>query len=308
MAHEFESGFFVNTPAWHGLGTVLNNPPSLDDGLKQAGLDWDVIPTPLMVNGDKLEGYSANVRSSDGRVLGVTSELYKVLNNRDAFSFVDELLNHNVTLESAGSLRQGELIWLLAKLDPIDIVGDKFSTYFALLNGHDGKTAVKGIITPTRIVCNNTATLAIKTAVNSWSYRHMGDLSSKTTNAQMTLNLVGSYYNQYKSLAEEMAAKTISNGQLQGIVDQLFPEDSEASNCIKKNISYLRNSFLDIYNNRSDLQNIKGTAWGVIQAASDMASHIKPLRETKNSQEKKFESFILGNNIVSKVQDLVIAA
>jgi hypothetical protein len=43
MAHEFESGFVVGTQAWHGLATVLQAPPSIEDGLKLAGLDWRVI-------------------------------------------------------------------------------------------------------------------------------------------------------------------------------------------------------------------------------------------------------------------------
>jgi len=29
MSHQFETGFFAsNLPAWHGLGTILENPPT----------------------------------------------------------------------------------------------------------------------------------------------------------------------------------------------------------------------------------------------------------------------------------------
>ena len=33
-------------PAWHGLGTVLNNQLSTEDALQQGGLNYNVIKLP----------------------------------------------------------------------------------------------------------------------------------------------------------------------------------------------------------------------------------------------------------------------
>ena len=30
MAHEFESGFYTRKPAWHGLGIVLKDVPTIE--------------------------------------------------------------------------------------------------------------------------------------------------------------------------------------------------------------------------------------------------------------------------------------
>ena len=52
MAHLIDSskGFnaFVSfaAPAWHGLGTVLNNPLTTLDALQQGGLNYDVLKLP----------------------------------------------------------------------------------------------------------------------------------------------------------------------------------------------------------------------------------------------------------------------
>lgn len=47
MAHEFESGFVVKQQAWHGLAKVLDGAPSVDDAIREAGLDWDLLEVPL---------------------------------------------------------------------------------------------------------------------------------------------------------------------------------------------------------------------------------------------------------------------
>ena len=38
MSHEFESGFLVQEPAWHRLGKVLENPPTTERAIVEAGL------------------------------------------------------------------------------------------------------------------------------------------------------------------------------------------------------------------------------------------------------------------------------
>ena len=58
MSHEVENMFTVAVPAWHRLGTVLENAPSLDEALPAAGLDWDVISRPLFFPADAAS-YSA---------------------------------------------------------------------------------------------------------------------------------------------------------------------------------------------------------------------------------------------------------
>ncbi len=39
MSHEFESGMFAGEPAWHRLGKVLDNPPTTEQAIIEAGLE-----------------------------------------------------------------------------------------------------------------------------------------------------------------------------------------------------------------------------------------------------------------------------
>ena len=86
MSAEFESGFFVKTPAWHGLGTVVTSAPTVAEALHLAGLDWTVDKVPLyLADGTIVEDAFANQRSIDNKILGVVGSVYSVVQPIEAF-------------------------------------------------------------------------------------------------------------------------------------------------------------------------------------------------------------------------------
>lgn len=141
---QVESMFSVRKKPWHGLGTIVKEAPDSADAIRLAGLDWTVVQEPIYTNFNKLvEGYRANVRISDRKVLGVVSDRYKVVQNIDAFSFTDELLGKGVRYETAGSLQEGRKVWLLARLPREYIIaGERISPYLVFSNTHDGSGRV----------------------------------------------------------------------------------------------------------------------------------------------------------------------
>ena len=85
MSHHFESGVFVNEPAWHGLGTVLNNPPTTAQAIAEAGLNWQVREQPIYTQSEHglspVATHKSLVRSIDRQLLGIVSNDYKPLQN-----------------------------------------------------------------------------------------------------------------------------------------------------------------------------------------------------------------------------------
>jgi phage/plasmid-like protein (TIGR03299 family) len=163
MAVNVETMFSVREKPWNGLGVSVMSAPTSSEALKLAGLDWNVVQEPIYTEyNEKVEGYKANVRDFDRKVLGVVSDRYKVVQNVEAFSFTDELLGKGVRYETAGSLAEGKKIWLLARLPREYIIaGERISPYLVFSNTHDGSGSVKVAITPIRVVCNNTLNLAL---------------------------------------------------------------------------------------------------------------------------------------------------
>ena len=164
MSHEVEKMVFAGATPWHGLGTEIDNATNFWDAFQLAGLDWEVETEPVFrKDGSEVKAQAA-VRTSDNRVLGVVGPRWTPLQNRDAFKVFEPLVDSgDLILHTAGSLRNGERIWVLCQLgtENSEIVKDDEIAKFVLLsNGHDGKLAVHLGFTPIRVVCANTEAMA----------------------------------------------------------------------------------------------------------------------------------------------------
>ena len=121
MSANVETMFYVREKPWHGLGTLVMEAPASADALVWAGLDWQVIQKEVSTeDGDRIAGYKANVRSTDGSVLGIVSDRYKVVQNEDAFRFTDE---HRKELNEMDSNEE-----IVRYLDQQNVVG-KFADF-----------------------------------------------------------------------------------------------------------------------------------------------------------------------------------
>ena len=307
MAAFVESMVYTREKPWHGLGTKVEEAPTSADALRLAGLDWRVEQKNIQLcGGSKIPGYKANVRSTDGKVLGVVSDRYRIVQNADAFEFTDSIIGGDVRYETAGSLNGGKKIWLLAKLPETEIAGDKTEPYLCFSNTHDGSGAVRVCMTPIRVVCNNTLNLALDSAKRAWSVRHTGSLQSKMHEARACLRMANTYMGALAEKADRMANTTITRDQLNRILDELFPMDEHTTEREKQNIKKLRDEYMVCYF-APDLVKFRDTAWGAYNAMSDMITHNAPLRKTENYRENNWGRLMDGHVMMDKMTGLLNA-
>lgn len=311
MSANVETMFFTGrTKPWHGLGTGVENAPDSREALVLSGLDWDVVQRPVFTqDGMKIEGYKANVRLQDSSVLGVVTDRYRVVQNRDAFAFTDELLGRGVKYETAGSLMNGRKTWILAKLpDRYIINGEDIAPYMVFSNTHDGSGAIKIAMTPVRVVCNNTLNLALNTAKRIWSFNHTGDIGAKLEEAKETLFRAEDYMSELGKEFVRLSKIRISDAALEEYIKMLLPVDKDASVTTEQNIMKLRDDIRRRYKLAPDLKGIGRNGYRFINAVSDFATHAKPLRETRNYRENLFNRTMEGNPIVDRAAKILAAA
>ena len=310
MAAKVETMFSVRKKPWHGLGTIVMEAPTSAEALKLAGLDWQVIQEPIYTDfNEEIDGYKANVRDSDRKVLGVVSDRYKVVQNLDAFSFTDELLGKGVRYETAGSLQEGKKVWLLARLPREYIIaGERISPYLVFSNTHDGSGSVKVAVTPVRIVCNNTLNLALETANRSFSMIHTGNIQDKIQEAKDTLFMAEAYMDCLGAEFEQLRRQKMTDAQVEEYINLLLPMEKEPTQTQSKNILRLREDMKKRYYDAPDLQKVGNNAYRFINAVSDFATHGNPLRRTANYNENLFARTIDGNPLIDKAYQLIKSA
>jgi phage/plasmid-like protein (TIGR03299 family) len=234
MSHHFETGFLVEEKAWHGLGNVLQKAPTIAEGIIDAGLDWSVNEHPVCWRDEKGNVYESTenkvlVRDRDNSCLGVVGKNYRPLQNIDAFNWFDFLLHEgDAKLETAGSLKDGKRVWVLAKINTEALEvrdGDFVNPYLLLSNSHDGKAAVTIQFTPIRVVCNNTLAAANASAKigKSLRIRHSSSLTEKMSIAQNSLDFARQLFpksiEEYRSMEKQKISRNEFDRYLEAVLD-----------------------------------------------------------------------------------------
>lgn len=307
MSANVETMFYVREMPWHGLGVRVEEALSSKKALRLSGLDWSVIQKSILTSDNELiPSFKANIRESDGKVLGVVTDRYKIVQNSEAFAFTDSLVGEGVTYETAGSLQDGRKVWMLAKLpEKYKLLDDEVTPYLVFSNSHDGSGALKIAMTPIRVVCNNTLNLALNDAKRIWSSNHTGDINLKLEEASKTLFLAKDYMKKLDYEANYLNRKKIDDKKILEFIDELLPLPDNASRIQEKNIDLLRSDMKLRYFDAPDLSHLSKSAWRFVNAVSDFATHTTPLRKTENYKENLFAKTVDGNPMIDRAYQLV---
>lgn len=328
MAHEITirsngvaEAAFALEPAWHGLGAVLDHPMTSAEAITAAGLDWQVIQRPvgvqIPVTIDTPEGevdtarwapisdMVANCRSDNNHFLGTVSpKLYKVVQNTEAFAFLDGLIaDHEMTYESAFSLSGGKKVCLLGRLPKVDTVvkGDDALRYVLLSLHHDGTGAIKFGPTSVRVVCANTYALALGEGnIRELSISHMGNVAAKLDKARHILNLANEQFDEHAETCRKLAEARMKRDDWEACLDIMCPipdeRDPEYSNLRAQRIAKTREAIREAFaNERQTLKGVKGTAWAAYNAVSEYIDHLPRLGATRERKaEARFNVCLYG--------------
>lgn len=290
---------------WSSIGTDVSEKKNLETVLKEANLDFNVVKMPLFVKNNTdltIPGYSAAVVEGTDRVLGIVSDTYKICQNRDAFDFVN-YIDEEIEFIRAGQTYSG-LVYVIAKLPQVTILGDTFTPNVIFQNGFNGGIAIKAAIVPLRIVCQNQFNLAFKEANSTVVVNHTTNMDGRLKDAREVLRATSSYMNNLNREAESLAIKKISATSVQKVLDKFFPIREDMTPRQAFQVDDRRSRFLNAYNS-DDNRNFKGSAWAMINAYSDYLTHIEPSRKSSNWMENRFMSVSFNPSRVSEFYEYV---
>jgi len=297
---------FALRPAWHGLGVVLDHPMTSAEALEAAGLNWRVEQVPVAAkyasHYEDIRGVYANVRSDTHAVLGIVSGRYKVVQNDEAFAFLDRLIeDHQMEYESAFSLRGGKQVVLLARLPKSDqiVSGDEVLRYVLLSLAHDGEGSIRFGPTSVRVVCANTFALASKSKeVKSLSIRHSGDIDAKLQQARDILRQVNDQFDKYAEVGRELAKVRLSAGDWFRLLDVLCPlldeADPDYTERRQNQLIKTRRGITQAFHNWTQASAPR-SAWAAFNAVTEFIDHLPRRGATyRQKAEARFNVCLFG--------------
>lgn len=291
---------------WH-FGTSLDGVQSVEQAMEKADLAWEVNQAQAFIrdaNGNWVETPAVvNYRSDNGLYLGTVTDRYQKVNNSEAFSFLD--IFENYTFVSGGVVNGGKTAWICVEVEGFDVLGDTVKQYYIFSNTHDGSGSLRVCLTPVRAVCSNTLNLALKKATRAFSLRHKGDTEGKIAMIGDILSHDRVYQKEFIEQSERLALLKVSDYAVDKMLMSLFPYDREKDTDRKiRNMTEQQDAVRHCYK-ADDLGNFYGTAYGFINAVSDMAYHSTPKRMTTTYRENQMLSVIKGNKLLDKALTLV---
>ncbi len=323
------SFFSVKQKAWHGLGQIVEQYPTSGEAIKYAGLDYEVVKSPLFTKGSgiietangieigsselNVPDYFANIRTDNNAVLGVVGKDYHIVQNREAFNFFDAIVGggEGILYETAGALGNGERIFITAKLPDYIRVGngdDVTERYIFLTTSHDGSGSITAAFTPIRIVCQNTLNASLRSMTNVVRIKHTSGAKQRIENAHKIMGLANTLSDQLEEIFNAWTKVNITDGEVKKLIQLALCPNKETLGLLKKGAedeisTVFKNTVNDAfaYAMTSDTQQMKttkGTLFGAYNAVTGYFQNVRSYRDG----ESKLQSIVLGGTAQLKSQ------
>lgn len=238
MPHNIGHMFYYGELPWHTLGEKLDHPATLSEALKAGRLDWKVDTMPLVPAGEPNTAISHRVAvvredrqpGETGRVVGVVHPGFQPLQNRQGAMMFDALLGQGERVyHTGGYLKNGEVIWLMAKLPgEIRVRGDDvLETYLLFTNSHDGSIGIDIRLTTVRVVCQNTLSMALhknNTAGKVFRRSHNGSYELLQEEAKGFFEFTTRQCKEAEVLFSALAAKSCGTADFDAFLKRLMPD------------------------------------------------------------------------------------
>lgn len=277
---------------WHKMGEVVAGRLTAAEAIKAARMDWVVALEEIYSNHNgisvPIEGHKGVVRQDTGACIGVVGSRYTPIQNHECFDFMDSLVAEGkMKYETAGTLRGGSVIWMMAKYDgELQINGDRHEQWCLLSSSHNGSRNLMLQWTAVRVVCWNTLSMAWREATNRVCISHRRNWQGKIDEARRVLGLTEDYFKALKANLDGLNEQLLTPEQMDQFSRLLLPPGEEEST---------RNA-----NIRAEINALFGrgagnqgrSRWDALNAVTDYADHHSTLRGPNST---RLESAMMGS-------------
>ena len=293
MAHLIETMAYANEVPWHGLGNNIDADSTIEDWQRQSGLDWTVSKRQVLFNapdhrrmefgGTPITPFKDKfvlARDTDNTPFSVVSDRYKPVQPKDVLEFFRDLIaTHGMTIETAGSLKDGKRIWALAKTgDAHKVLGsDLVDSYLLLATSYDLTFSTLAQFTSVRVVCNNTLQQSLKDYISRVSIPHFRDFNATQIHEQ--LGLGRAQWGAFSQALDAIAKIKLDSAKAKEVLGKVFVTPEKEITYVDPQVEKI----MRLFEGKAIGADIAGqTGWGLVNAVTEYADHHKRARSQGN--------------------------
>lgn len=310
----------AHTMGWHRLGRLLDHSFTAEEAMEEGLLGgWNVRKLPLLAAAEGLQipvpGKSAVVRDNpvvpeQVDVLGTVGDTYHIVQNEEHAALLDALVDESgAHFDTAGALDGGRKVFITMKLPGHINVGgaDPIDNYIAAINSHDGSMAFTLMVTPVRIVCQNTLNVAFQRGSNTFRVRHTSGVGKAIrSQAREALDLTFNYLDGFQEQANQLIDTTLTQTAFEELITREFGAGEDASPATVTRTENKLDKMAELFADANTQEGIRDTAWAGFNALVEYADHYAPTRGN-DRESARAEKALLYPHFKRQALDLMLA-
>jgi phage/plasmid-like protein (TIGR03299 family) len=228
--------------------------------------------------------------------LGMAGNWFQPIQNEAHADFFNALVDGGAGFDTAGSLYNGRNVFITMKLPAsVEIAGvDRVDLYVVVINHHDGHGSFTVLITPIRVVCANTQSMALANNERMIKIRHTESATANVAEAQKALGLSYRFMETFQAEAERMITETLTKGQFEEIIGRVFgePGPSKMAQTSRRNLT---GDLMTLFSEAPTQEIGRGTRWAGLQAITEWADYQMPVRGADDHDVARAARSLLGD-------------
>jgi phage/plasmid-like protein (TIGR03299 family) len=317
MSHEIEQMAYVGEVPWHGLGTELTQDSTIEEWTVQAGLDWEVIKRPVQFHRndltEPLNTYKDKfvlLRETDNKPYSIVSSRYKPVQPKQILEFFRDLVSDfGMSIETAGSLRDGQRVWALANTkDAYKVMGtDEVKGYLMLATSYDLTFSTLAQFTSIRVVCNNTLQQSFNNHSSRVKIPHFRDFNADAVKEE--LGVGRSQWSAFTKSLDLIAAMKLDVTKATEVLHTAFKVPNLDTNPTKEGEVAIGHcaKVIELFSGKAIGADVTGqTGWGLINAVTEYVDQHKRARNNSNRLDSAWfgEGFQIKQGVFNELLQL----
>lgn len=306
MAHELTLNTITNqyefaftgdrAQIWHGLGQQLPEDATIEEWQVAAGMNWNVFESLISyqtaTGQEYYPGQKALFRSDNQAPLAIVGSGFKIVQPPEVLEFFRELVElHGMKINAAGTVFGGKRFWATAECNKsFDVNGNNDEVYGQLLlaTSVDGMMSTTAKFVSTRVVCNNTLTVALNEGSKQLVRKtHHTEFDAKQV--KLDLGLIDKGWEQFKENITKLANFKMGEKEVREFYQDTFYDQTKSA--ADQGIGAIRvvNNLMDLYKFGKGAEKSIGTAWGALNGATELFTHVKTDKR-RSTEKQKWET------------------